>query len=96
MNIQKLILQKKKTLIDVRETSELITDGCVPNAIHIPMKEIKNQIKKIKAMEKPLIFFCKSGNRSKKVITFLEHEGIKDLYNGMGFKSILEILKNKK
>lgn len=96
MNVQDLLLEGKGTLIDVREKLELIQEGSVPNAVHIRLGEIENQIEKIKAMKKPIILFCKSGNRSEKAINFLENEGIEGLYNGMGFKSILEFLKNKK
>ena len=95
MNIEKLILEKKGTLIDVREPYELLNEGSIKNAVNIPLKNIENKIKIINKMEKPLLIFCKSGNRSKKAINILHEYGIKDLYNAVSFKSILEILNKK-
>lgn len=94
-SLYNLILKGKGTLIDVREKTELIKEGEISGAIHIPLREIENKIEKINKMTKPLILFCRSGSRSARAIKFLENLGIKDLYNGMGFSSILEILKKK-
>jgi len=92
MTAQEIILSGKGTLIDVREEMELITEGSVPNAIHIPLDEVEDRIEEIEQLEKPLVIFCRSGNRSGKAIDFLESEGISDLYNGMGFRDVLAIL----
>lgn len=95
MNIKRLILEKKGTLIDVREKYELINEGSISHAINIPLKQIKNQVNEIKKMKNPLIFFCKSGNRSNQAIEFLKKKGVENLYNAISFKIILDLLKKK-
>lgn len=94
MSVEEIIKSKKGTLIDVREESELINEGAVEGALHIPLGEIEYQIDEINQLEKPLVIFCRSGNRSGRAIDFLESEGVTDLHNGMGFKDVLAILKD--
>ncbi|MCB9202796.1 MAG: rhodanese-like domain-containing protein [Flavobacteriales bacterium] len=93
MSVQEIIKSGKATLIDVREESELINEGRVPNAIHIPLGDIEYKVEEIEQMQKPIVLFCRSGNRSGKAIDFLESEGLEDLHNGMGFRDVLQALE---
>lgn len=93
--IENLILNKKGTLIDVREKKELIQEGFIQSAIHIPLSQIESKFEEIKLMNKPLILFCRSGKRSHNAINILKKLGITDIYNGNSFKFISEILKKK-
>lgn len=94
MTTKEAIKSEKATLIDVRELKELQEEGSVAGAIHIPLGEIPKHIEEIEAMQKPVILFCRSGNRSGKAIDFLENHGLTDLYNGMGFKDVLSVLED--
>lgn len=94
MSVEEIIKSKKRTLIDVREESELINEGAIKDALHIPLGDIEYQIDEINQLQKPIVIFCRSGNRSARAINFLESEGVTDLHNGMGFKDILAILEN--
>ena len=51
------------TLVDVRETDELQTDGTIPGYVHLPLSrfaELANTIK----LDRPVIFYCRSGMRA--------------------------------
>ncbi|MFV0531300.1 MAG: rhodanese-like domain-containing protein [Flavobacteriales bacterium] len=91
-NIEKQIQNPHVTLIDVREADELINDGKIDKAVHIPKDEIKNHVEEIKKMPKPIVIFCRSGARAQVVTDFLKEKGIKKVYNGGGLQDIKTIL----
>jgi len=80
------------TLIDVREPHELDLDGAVPNAINIPLGDVPHRVEEIKEMSKPIVVFCRSGNRSGNAAIFLQSQGLDDVYNGGGFQDVIDIL----
>ncbi len=92
-NIEKYFQNPNVTIIDIREADELITDGKIEQAIHIPKGEINNQIEKIKAMPKPIVFFCRSGNRVNKIIKLLKENNVEEIYNGGGLKDVKAVLE---
>lgn len=82
------------TLIDIRESYELETNGCLERAINIPMSLIPAQIEELKKMQKPIVVFCAGGNRAASVLTFLKENGIEDCFNGGGFEDVKQILNS--
>lgn len=72
--------QKPFQLIDLRESYEL--DICkINSAIHIPMDQILSNTQKI-VMDRPVVLFCKTGQRAESVIHALETEhGFSNLYS---------------
>ena len=81
------------TLIDVREPYELETEGFVPNAINIPLGDVPTRVEEIKAMAKPVVVFCRSGNRSGSAAQFLQANGLEEVFNGGGFQDVLDVLE---
>ena len=81
------------TLIDVREPYELETEGFVPNAINIPLGDVPTRVEEIKAMAKPVVVFCRSGNRSGSAAQFLQANGLDEVFNGGGFQDVLDVLE---
>jgi len=72
------------TVIDVREAKE-IDGGSIVNAIHIPVGDIANQLKKIeKYKEKPVVIFCRSGHRSSSACNTLRKNGFQQVHNLRG------------
>lgn len=69
------------TIIDVRSPNEF-AKGHVPGAINIPLEEIAMRLMDLKYMPKPIIAYCKSGNRSSIAATFLKQQGVDEVYNG--------------
>lgn len=59
-----LINRRDAVVIDVSDAGEYKT-GRLPNAVHIPMKDLKARLKELeKHKGKPLIVSCKTGGRS--------------------------------
>jgi len=80
MNIQELVKKNECTVVDVRSPEEF-QGGHVSESINIPLQDIPNHLEKLKAIKKPLILCCASGNRSGQAQRFLIAEGI-ECYNG--------------
>ena len=79
------------TIVDVREPFEC-EQGMVEGSINIPLGDVPNKIEEFKAMKRPLVLCCKSGNRSGQAVQFLEANGLEDLYNGGSWGEVNERL----
>ena len=82
---------KEATIVDVREPFEC-EQGMVEGSINIPLGDVPNKIEEFKAMKRPLVLCCKSGNRSGQAVQFLEANGLEDLYNGGSWGEVNERL----
>ena len=74
--------KKGMVLLDVRTNNEY-AQGHIPGAVHIPLSEIGEKVKKLKK-DKDIVVFCQSGNRSIWAIKRLMGMGFKNLYNLKG------------
>jgi phage shock protein E len=81
MDLEKLITDANATIIDVRTPAEF-AGGHVNGSINIPLQEIPYRIEEIKALSRPLIMCCASGNRSGQAEYFLRNQGVEGVYNG--------------
>jgi rhodanese-related sulfurtransferase len=76
-----LVKSGKAVLVDVREEEELQESGLAEGALWMPcskMDDEEPEWKKFKAAlpkDKPVILYCRSGNRSGRVAAFLAEEG---------------------
>ena len=75
------------TIVDVREVFECEM-GMVEGAINIPLGDVSFKIEEFKAMPKPLVLCCASGNRSGQAVQFLAANGVEDIYNGGGWNMV--------
>jgi rhodanese-related sulfurtransferase len=88
------LLAGKAIFVDVREEAE-VKEGMVKGALWFPLSQIendkKNQLEKIKAIGagKQIYVYCRSGNRSGKVKSYLEEAGVKAMNLG-GFSSLVD------
>ena len=80
MNIEKIIREKKGTIVDVRTPGEFSV-GNVAGSINIPLQDIPKRIEELKNLRTPLVLCCASGNRSGQVYSYLALQGI-ECYNG--------------
>lgn len=81
MDIQTIINDNNVTIIDVREPYEFEGKNAA-GSINIPLGTVANNVEKIKAMSKPLVFCCASGNRSGMAAQYIQGQGIEEAYNG--------------
>jgi len=61
----------------------------VPGAVNIPLDEVPERWEEFKEMSRPLVVFCRSGNRSGQALAFLNSKGVSDGMNGMGASDVL-------
>ena len=82
----------KGTVIDVR-TSEEFAGGHYPKAINIPLDHVQQRISEIKDMPKPIVAYCRTGNRSGTAVSILKQNGINDAINAGGLDDLLQQIK---
>ncbi len=95
MDVQEVLQKGNYELIDVREPMELMVDGEVQGAKNIPLGEIEERKDEILNTGKPVILFCRSGNRSGKALDYLQSQGLENGYNGGGFADVRSMLENR-
>lgn len=81
MDLEKLITDANATIIDVRTPAEF-AGGHVNGSINIPLQEVPYRVEEIKALSRPLIMCCASGNRSGQAEYFLRNQGVEGVCNG--------------
>lgn len=79
---QDLDQKKGIVLLDVRTNKEY-AEGHIPGAVHVPISEIGEKVKKLKK-DKDIVVFCQNGNRSIWAIKRLMGMGYKNLFNLKG------------
>ena len=67
------------TLVDVR-TAEEFREGYIPGAINIDLQQLQNKLNKI-PKDKPVIVYCRSGNRSSFATNILNQSGYTEVYD---------------
>jgi phage shock protein E len=92
-NLIQLIKEKKATIIDVRSQMEFDQEH-FPGALLIPLETIQEQASKIGQMPKPIVVYCRSGNRSGMAASILGQNGVNEVYNGGGIHDMLQIANN--
>lgn len=75
--VKKAIDSKDITLIDVREIHEYAS-GHIKGSINIPLRELEYRINEI-PKDKPIVSYCRSGNRSLGASVLLCSYGLKDI-----------------
>jgi len=88
MSLSEVLKSGNYQLIDVREPMELEMDGSIEGAKNIPLGEVEDRQEEILSIEKPVVLFCRSGNRSGKALEYLNTQGLKDGYNGGGWSEL--------
>lgn len=83
-------IMKEAVIVDVR-TPEEFSQGAYPNAINIPLDRIPQQADELKKMQKPIVAYCRSGNRSGMAVSMLKQAGITAVYNGGGLQDLLSL-----
>ena len=80
------MLDQNATIIDVRTPAEFM-GGHVAGSTNIPLNTIRERVEDIKALNKPVVLCCASGNRSGQATAFLKQEGV-NCENGGGWMQV--------
>ena len=78
---------ESSTIVDVR-TAEEFAGEHFPDAINIPFDQVAVRINEFKEMKKPIVAYCRSGNRSGIAVSILKQNGINDVINGGGLDDL--------
>lgn len=71
-------------IVDVREDAE-VRSGKISGARHIPLGQLKNRLPELDAFkEKPVLVYCRSGNRSAHACNVMTKAGFQDVSNLAG------------
>lgn len=80
------------SIVDVRTPEEYLVEH-FPNAINIPLDSIAQRLEEFRQMKKPIIAYCRTGNRSGMAVSILKQYGITDAVNGGGFEDLKQNMK---
>lgn len=88
MNISEILGSATAQLVDVRTTMEY-DSGHARGAVNIPLDQFATRYREITELgTKPVVFYCRSGNRSAQAVAYLRQLGIENIYNGGGLGDI--------
>ena len=83
---------KSASIVDVRTPEEFATEH-IPDAINIPYDQVAQRINEFKEMQKPVIAYCRTGNRSGIAVATLKQYGITEAINAGGLEDIKQSMK---
>ena len=83
-------MDKKATIVDVRTPAEFANEH-LPGAVNIPLDKVLSRLDEFKQMSKPIVVYCRSGNRSQMAVSLLNRYGIEEAING---GSILDMMSH--
>ncbi len=90
MDLKQLLQQQNTTIVDVREPyefEELHLDG----AVNIPLSVLPLKVEEFRQMSRPIVLYCRTGNRSGQAVKFLTASGIEEVYNGGGLEDLFQL-----
>lgn len=73
VRVHQLLERGEVTVVDVRTCAEFGA-GHLPSAIHVPFTHLRTRTNEI-SREKPVVCYCRSGNRSARAAAFLARHG---------------------
>lgn len=81
-------------LVDVRNPDEY-QDGFIPNAINMPLDNLRKTIGSIENKEQPIIIYCQRGLRGYLARLIFKHNGFKNVISVAGGFKVWEMHGNK-
>jgi len=80
----RMINHDNAIMLDIREEKEH-AEGKIINSQHIPLSQLDNSLKRLeKYKQRPIITYCRSGNRSNSAAVKLRKQGFEKVYNLRG------------
>jgi rhodanese-related sulfurtransferase len=77
---KKLIKERNAQFVDVR-TPEEYESSKLPSAVNIPLHVIDQLAEKQLDKSRPVVVFCRSGQRSQMALQILKSKGFNDVFN---------------
>lgn len=73
-------------LVDVRTAAEF-AEGHIKGARNLPVQEVQHKLRELPT-DKPVILYCRSGNRSGMALQVLQAAGYTNVYNAGGLQDL--------
>lgn len=89
--IKELVKNPSTVIVDVRSPWEFDMEH-VPGALNIPLEEVPQKVEEFRSFHKPVVLYCRSGNRSGMAVSILKQSGLTEVYNGGGLDDIQVLL----
>jgi len=80
------IAAAKPFLLDVREASEITTNGFIEGAVNIPIRTLTKNLDKLPAKDQPIVVYCGVGQRGgigMVILQLLGYTNVKNLVGGL-------------
>ena len=74
-------------VVDVRTPAEFAS-GHFPGSINIPLQVIESRITEFGAQDRPIVLYCRTGNRSAHAKEIMESHGFSDVTDGGGLRDM--------
>jgi len=82
MTLKEIAKNPTTKFVDVRSVGEFNMEH-VTGALNIPLDQFQNRYNEIEGLgDTPVVFYCRSGNRSGQAVGYLRQLGIDNIYNG--------------
>ncbi|TLS67473.1 rhodanese-like domain-containing protein [Photobacterium damselae subsp. damselae] len=76
-------------IIDVRSPAEF-KQGHLPSAMNIPFDQIAQLEAQVKEKDRPILLYCRSGQRARIAEQQLNALGYPNTFNGMSYQQLLQ------
>jgi rhodanese-related sulfurtransferase len=67
-------------LVDVRTPQEFAT-GHLPGAVNVPVQDLERRMAELEGKERPIVLYCRSGNRSASAARMLVSAGYAEVHD---------------
>jgi phage shock protein E len=74
------LVERGALLVDVRSPDEFAA-GHLPNAVNVPVGELDARLGELGPKDRPLVLYCRSGNRSARAAGTLTRAGFTGVHN---------------
>lgn len=74
------LVAKGALLLDVRTTQEF-AGGHLPGAVNIPVQDLDRRLSEVGAKERPVVVYCRSGQRSARAARMLKGAGYQAVHD---------------
>ncbi|MEI7524139.1 MAG: rhodanese-like domain-containing protein [Mariniphaga sp.] len=81
------LIKEGAIIVDVRSKGEY-AGGHIRGSVNIPLEKLGSNVPQLKKRNKPVITCCASGMRSSSAKSILKGNGLAEVYNGGGWRSL--------
>ena len=89
----KKAIREGAVVIDVRPAYAFDQHGRVPDSINIPLDRVAINVERLRDMKRPIVICCAYGTDCINAVKMLKEKGVKDVYNGGNWESVMRKIK---